>query len=52
MKNKNHLAEIEDKGQTFTETYNTAEEFLMTQNYHLMTRLQQLHPIRQLPAQS
>ena len=36
MKNESYVAEYEDEEQTFTETYNTQEDFLMTQNKHVM----------------
>ena len=41
MKNKSYVTEIEDEGQAFTETWNTAEDFLITQNKHLTAGLWQ-----------
>lgn len=44
-----YVAEIEYEGQAFPGTFNTAEDFLMTQNQHLMAGLwQQQHQKQQI----
>ena len=50
MKNKSYAVETEDEVQIFTETYNAAWDFLITQNQHLMCDQTQQQQQNTLPA--